>query len=269
MVIFEPIMLKSNEVTMEIYQKEVLKRLDSEKGSTPDFKILFLQNYIGTRLKVIGITVPNQRKIFKEGYSFNTLSPVDQLEIWDEVWSTGESYELLSQCIYFVEYNLKKIDTRILWNITRDWVKKVDNWAHSDGLSNIYSFLLEKHPEIIYPQYIKWNKSKNSWERRQSLVGLLYMSGKRKKYLKAEELLVMPLNLLNDENYSVQKGLGWTLREIGKIYPKETFSFLLEHVKKISPVAFSTAIEKLTVKEKGILKKIRKEKKTVGDVIKK
>ncbi len=68
--------------------------------------------------------------------------------------------------------------------------------------------------------------------------------------------LIKPL--LSDENYFVQKGLGWTLREIGNVYPKDTWNFLVKHHAEISAVAFSPAIEKLSAKEKEELKLLRK-----------
>ena len=57
-------------------------------------------------------------------------------------------------------------------------------------------------------------------------------------------LLVEPL--LGDKEYYVQKGVGCALREMHTVYPKETMPFLQKHIKKISAIAFTIAIEKMT-----------------------
>ena len=70
------------------------------------------------------------------------------------------------------------------------------------------------------------------------------------------QLLVSPL--LNDKEYFVQKAVGWTLRESYNVYPKQTYQFIEENIKHISPTAFTTCLEKMTEKQKLILKQKRK-----------
>ena len=221
-----------------------------------------LKSYIGTEYEVIGLTVPMQRSILKIGYTFSTLSLKDQLLVWDAIWKNADVYEVLSQCIYFIERNWSKLDVNDVWKIVKSWVKKIDNWAHSDGLSAIYARLMEKMPEEIYRQYGLWNKSENPWERRQSLVGMLLYSKKRKTLLPASKLLDMVEPLIADKDYFVQKGLGWALREIGNIYPEETMAFLNKCCTILHPAAFTTAVEKINPDVKNTLKLQRKEKRS-------
>ena len=234
--------------------KKLKARLASDKKS--GFKDL--KKYIGTQYDFIGLSVPKQREVFKAAYDFNTLNLDQQLEIWNEVWLHSKLYEAMTQALFFVSQNRDAFDTKVLFATTKNWVGKIDNWAHSDGLSDMFSYLLEKDAAIVYPQIKIWNKSENPWERRQSIVALLEYSKKRKKVLPANKLLPLVKPLLGDENYFVQKGIGWTLREIGNIYPKDTWSFLVEHHAKITAVAFSPAIEKLSAKQKEELKALRK-----------
>jgi 3-methyladenine DNA glycosylase AlkD len=246
---------KKNDHHSEIEKALLTASLTAAKSKIPD-----LQKYIGTSYKLIGIPVPAQRKLFRAGYGFADLSLTEQLKIWNEVWLYSNSYEVLTHCIYFVEKNINKLDAKEVWNVTKHWVSKIDNWAHSDGLSDIFSYLLEKEPAIIYAQFEVWNKSANPWERRQTLVGLLYYSKKRKKIPAVNKISKMIIPLLEDENYFVQKGVGWALREMGNVYPEEMIKLLRKYIAMISPVAFTTAIEKLTAKEKEELKFLRKAK---------
>jgi 3-methyladenine DNA glycosylase AlkD len=236
----------------------IVKNLQAGLASDKKSGFKDLKKYIGTQYDFIGLSTPKQREVFKVVYDFNTLTLNQQLEIWNEIWLHSSLFEAMTQALFFVSQNRDAFDTKALFATTKNWVDKIDNWAHSDGLSDIFSYLLEKDAAVIYPQIKIWNKSENPWERRQSIVALLEYSKKRKKVLPVSKLLPLVKSLLSDENYFVQKGIGWTLREIGNVYPKETWIFLVEHHAKITSVAFSPAIEKLSVKEKDELKRLRK-----------
>lgn len=245
------------------YISEIINRLTEKKPYDKVSGHTDLKQYIGTQYEVIGLTVPMQRSILKNGYTFSALSLKDQLPVWDAIWKSADVYEVLSQCIYFIEKNWSKLDVKDVWRVVRSWVKKIDNWAHSDGLSDIYAHLMEKMPEEIYCQYQLWNKSENPWERRQSLVGMLLYSKKRKTLLAASKLLDMVQPLIADKDYYVQKGLGWALREIGNVYPDEAMSFLNKHCTILHPVAFATATEKISPDIKNTLKLLRKDKRSL------
>lgn len=245
------------------YLSEIINRLLEKKPYDKISGHTDLKSYIGTEYEVIGLTVPMQRSILKTGYSFSTLSLEQQLPLWDAIWKSTDVYEVLSQCIYFIEKNWLKLDAIEVWTTVRSWVEKIDNWAHSDGLSDIYAHLMEKMPEEIYGQYQQWNKSENPWERRQSLVGMLLYSKKRKTLLPATKLLDMVEPLIADKDYFVQKGLGWALREIGNVYPDRTMAFLSKNCIILHPVAFATAVEKINPELKAMLKLQRKQKRSL------
>ncbi|MEO8762142.1 MAG: DNA alkylation repair protein [Bacteroidia bacterium] len=236
----------------------LVKKLQASLASDKKTKFKDLKKYIGTELDFIGLSVPTQRGVFKTNTNFELRTIEEQLEIWNEIWLHSNLYEAMNQALYFISKHKDVFDTKALFTVTKNWVGRVDNWAHSDGLSDLYSYLLEKDAALVYPQLKSWNTSKNPWERRQSLVALLEYSKKRKKVLPVNKLLSLIKPLLNDENYFVQKGIGWTLREIGNVYPKDTWDFLLKHHTNISSTAFSAAIEKRSVKEKEELKLLRK-----------
>jgi len=241
----------------------IIRNLEAGLSTDKKSKFKDLKKYIGTQYDFIGLSVPTQRLVFQKGHAFSHLPLSDQLQIWNSVWLRSNSYEALSQCLIFTWKHLKILNSRELWEVTKKWTPKIDNWAHSDGLSAIYSHLLEVERKDVYAQLKLWNHSSNPWERRQSVVALLEYSKKRKKILPVTKLLPMVKSLLADENYFVQKGIGWTLREIGNVYPIETWNFLVKHSGAISAVAFSPAIEKLGLKKKEELKALRKKKKDV------
>lgn len=209
------------------------------------------------KLRCIGLPVPIQRALFREKYSFHTADHADQLKIWDHIWRKSCYMEVMNQALFAYHARRKAEILLNAWPVLRGWIERIGNWAHSDSLSATYAQLLELDKRRICPQLREWNNADNPWKRRISIVSLLYFSASREQVLPFRELLPMVKNLLKDEDYYVQKGVGWTLREIGNVYPQETLCFLTKHIDEIDPLAFSAALEKRTQREKARLKKLR------------
>ena len=243
------------------YLKEVEKVIDTAPAKWVSKDFTFLKKYIGTQYNMKGLSIPGVRSISKTGFSFSKLKPEEQIEIWNEIWQKSNLHEALTLAILFWEKNLDDLDINKSWNCLKGWTGKIDNWAHSDGLSGLYSDLLETKPSLVLPQLKKWNRSKNPWERRQSVVGLIHYHRKRGKVLPYNTLIPFVENLLGDKDYFVQKGVGWALREIGNVYHKQIFSFLKKHHAQITGIAFAAAAEKLSIPEKEELKTLRKSSK--------
>lgn len=89
------------------YISEIINRLTERKPYDKVSGHTNLKSYIGTGYEVIGLTVPMQRSILKTGYTFSALPLKDQLPVWDAIWKNADVYEVLSQCIYFIEKNCK------------------------------------------------------------------------------------------------------------------------------------------------------------------
>ena len=169
----------------------------------------------------------------------------------DPEYQNIQRYEM---CRNFQYRSLKKTEVSTLF----PWIKQVRCWEHSDDLSKIFAQALEENPQWVLPRLKKWNKSKNPWERRQSVVSLIEYHGKREKVLPFKELISFIHPLLADEDYYVQKGVGWTLREIYCIYPKQTMKFFEKHLNAIQATAYSASVEKLDKKTKADFRQQRK-----------
>lgn len=137
------------------------------------------------------------------------------------------------------------------------WIESVTNWAHSDIFSSVLARIHEM--QSLSAVFKKWNQSKNPWKRRNSIVGLYYYSRLRKhRYPDYEESRRLVDSLLQDSHYYVQKGVGWTLREMFNVEPVKTYSFLKKRASQISPAAWFSAQENLNRAQKKELMKIRK-----------
>ncbi len=133
---------------------------------------------------------------------------------------------------------------RQLWPVIVNWQDQVNDWGLCDALAKVYTRLLEIMPDEVYGQLIRWNSDPDLWKRRQSLVSLLYYSRTKKVYLSFEQITALITPLLKDKEYYVQKAVGWSLRELHNVYPKQSLSYLKQHVRIIGGPALTTTMEK-------------------------
>jgi len=215
----------------------------------------------------VGVSSEKLKARLKEGFSFSKLPDTEQWKIWNFIFRNSRMHEAQMSALRFAEaltatppnLPLGRGGERVYeWNYLRGWADFIDNWAHSDVLSKIYSFLLEKHSALVLPTLKKWNKSKNPWKQRASIVSLIYYSSPKRKAPSAKLILEMIEPLIGIKDKYVQKGVGWTLRESYNLYPKETLEFIRTHIKQLSADAFSYSTEKLDKGVKAELKKQRR-----------
>jgi 3-methyladenine DNA glycosylase AlkD len=242
-------------------EKEILALDTSEKKPNTS------KDFLSSKLKILNLKIPLLRKYsLKEIKNF---SEAELLEFLDYVWQKSEVSEVLN----WVLIQSEKFSSDFLiknQHVFLNWVNRVENWWHSDGLSSLYVKILElelmkdTQRKFSFPfleNLKKWNSDPNPWKRRQSVVSLLYYSRSRFTHLPYEELLKFVTTLLKDSEYYVQKGVGWTIREIYNLYPEETRKFLKANAEHISPHAWLASTEKLEKKFRAELNTIRRTKK--------
>ena len=239
------------------FLSEVEARLVERAQGIPRHDAEKLRVYHGSAVPHLGLPVPTQRTALRGRYSFSKLPVAEQLPIWDAVWRRGHYYETKCQALYYCAALRRRDDLVRAWPIVLSWIDLVDNWDSSDELSAIYSRILEVLPEEVYPVLCRWNRSKNPWERRQSLLALLYYSRSRCSVLPAAKVFPLIERLVDDKDRFVQKALGWTLREALAPYPEETAAFIEKYAMRLSAIAFAEAASKLPPAARARLKTVR------------
>lgn len=248
---------------MASYRKYLLEIEAALRAVAPVISKHKPEAYIGggkSSYQYLGHRVPQIRSVLqKMQFTFQKdLSLSEVHKLWTYVWNNTNVYEVACLPLMYFADSMKTGER--LAPLRRDvvqCVERIDNWAHSDTLSSIYARILEEDRKGMLPVLEKWGNSSNPWKRRQSIVSLLYYASARKKFLPFPKLISMVKIQINDEDYYVQKGVGWTLREIGNVYPDETYSFLEKRITSLSAYAFSAATEKLSKTKKTKLKKLR------------
>ena len=214
---------------------------------------------VQARLRTLSGIVPLHRKASKLPYSFSGFPFAEQLVIWDLLWRTKKDFWISLHAFFFLERHMKKEALlREMWPVIVKWQNQVDDWGLCDSLSKIYTRMLEVMPDEVYAQLQQWNTDEDLWKRRQSLVSLLYYSKTKKIFLPFDKLERLITPLITDKEYYVQKGVGWTLRELHNVYPEQAVAYLKQHVKLLSSIAFSTAIEKIDLNLVAEMKAMRR-----------
>lgn len=238
------------------YHLEIVKALTAIGNPTLGKAI---QQDRGSQLEHLGIKFPDLRKRVRQGFSFYSLPNEQVLGVWDSLWRTSPYGDVLFSAIEFYAPLVKKHANLDLWPVMRQWVDRVDNWCHSDGLSAIYSRLLAGNSVEVYPQIVVWNQAKGEWKRRASLVSLIHYTGKNAVFMPVDKVLPLVTNCLDDDRFYVQTAVGWVLREMGNVHRSEINKYLKIHAQKMSAPAFSRAIERLNLKERTRLRDMRRD----------
>lgn len=229
------------------------REIEKQLGG-PTSKAAYLARYIGahmpgereedekSRLIFWGLQVPALRQAAKAKFSFSHLPVEEQWPLWLKIWKESPIYDVKSIAMIWIS-NPKLKEVRLKnWREVVAMLNEIDNWAHSDSLSSMLAEILEARP-ALFAQYKKWNRSKNPWHRRQSLVGIYCYARMRKKKIPAATALKLIKPLLKDPHFYVQRGVGWTLREVDRVDSKLQRAFVRKHVRDISSIAWFAASE--------------------------
>jgi 3-methyladenine DNA glycosylase AlkD len=214
----------------------------------------FIQNYVGggqSDLQYLALSIPQVRAILKNKLKLYELPLDRQFEIFEKNWFDSNVFEVMSISLFWLEKLTDEELARYSKKLVK-WSSRIDNWAHSDGLCGIYARIFEYNPRALLGTYKKWNRSSHPWLRRISMVGLMYYSRLRQTHPEFQLCVQMVKPHFSATEYYVQKAVGWTLREMYNVYPRQTVDLIENHLDKITPIAWVAASEKLpqTMKKK-------------------
>lgn len=216
-----------------------------------------------TKLTVLGLRLPVMHEIERQGFKWYIDDENVMLDQWTRIWNQSNVHEVLSLPLFYYRRHLERLD-KTHWHVMKRWIERVENWEHSDSLCALYSIMFERYPKLVEPTLRQWNRSKNPWKRRASVVSTIYYASPRRTPPPRQTILPLVEPLLRDPDPYVQKGVGWQLREAYKLWPREILNFLEVHALELPAITFSYATEKLSHKDKQRLKKQRAHHRTLA-----
>lgn len=184
-----------------------------------------------------GITVPEIRIIAKK-YKELTLEDSQKL-------LQSEVHEHRLTALLILTYKFPKAASEEQKQIVDLYLKNtkyINNWDLIDlsAPKIIGAYLLEnsKERKILYTLA----KSTNLWKKRIAILST-YTLLKQNRF---EETLKISEILLQDKHDLIHKGVGWMLREMGKMSQKTEEDFLNKHYKEMPRTMLRYAIEKFS-----------------------
>lgn len=253
------IFMKKSQFTQQVEKylqskssKKITSKINIESYMTGHESKLSGQQFLSLSMPKLQLALKTFKKTPAESYSEELLNDMQALWFESQIWEAKmfSLYWLIKQKDEFLVKNAKAI---------LKWVHIVDNWAHSDAYCSVVARMDDAAPALLQPTLIAWNKNKNSWLRRCSMVSLYYYSRQRTNHasFKLAAQLVNPH--FEAPEYYVQKAVGWTIREMYNVYPDETLRYIKLNNPKLSSIAWVAASEKLPPQVKKPLLKARKQ----------
>lgn len=229
-----------NPIVQQI-RKDLLSCVDTayKKNTTTFFK---------EPIQSLGVRKPIASRIGRAYYKqIKQLPKNDFFSVCESLLQRGTMEEI---AIAF-DWSYKKIDTYTIsdFDLFERWlVRYVSNWAHCDDLcTHTLGYLVWTYPELV-SKTVSWRTNANRWLRRASAVVFIHpMWNGNKPVSKAQylhDVFSTADTLLLDTDDLVQKGYGWMLKATADRFPKEVFSYVLEHKHHMPRTALRYAIEK-------------------------
>ena len=175
---------------------------------------------------------------------FNPNVP-ELAELSYHFFATGK-YEFGTLGLMLLKKHRPRFDRSVFDQIRRGLDEVVENWAHSDVIATKITPVLLELNVVSLDDFAPWRFAESRWTRRVAAVTLLYL----RTHQPVEQLLEFIKPLMQDATRPVQQGVGWFLRELWKIHPREVEDFLFAE-KEIAPrLIIQYATEKMNKDKK-------------------
>lgn len=178
-------------------------------------------NYMRNKFEYYGVKAPNWAKFAREIMKSEGIFHDGKLKDFVRLCLREEHREIHYFGIQMVEKATKKegkdfIDFLEEIILTHSW------WDTVDWVSKMVSWHFVRFPEQVKPVTESWMSSENIWLQRTAIIFQRY-----KKYPTNEKLLFdYILRLKDSEEFFIQKGAGWALRDYSKENPQAVINFI-------------------------------------------
>lgn len=183
-----------------------------------------MSSYMRNKFKFLGIKSLKRKEIFKEIFeNFKNNKEIDKEFVvkffnkdYREFQYIAIDY-LIKMKKYFLKDDIFFIKDLI---ITKSWWDTVDLIA-----SNLLGEICKKYPSLIDEQIVFWINDDNMWIRRSSIIFQL-------RYKENTNLEILQKSIesnIDDNEFFIQKAIGWALREYSKTDYKWVLNFINNH----------------------------------------
>ncbi len=149
---------------------------------------------------------------------------------------------------FALAYRLRKHYVPGDFQLFESWLRRyVSNWGSCDDFcGHAFGAFVYRFPEIL-PDVLAWTKSKNRWMRRGAAVIMIYSLRRGKQLNFAFKVADA---LMADEDYLVQNGYGWMLKDASILFPSRVMDYVIRYKAKMPRRALRYAIERFTPEQR-------------------
>jgi len=200
---------------MDVLHGEMQKHADPAKAKS-------MAKYLKNLFNCYGIKTPVRNEIQKKWFKAVKTAKLNHWDLAFNLWAEDQrEYQYIA-----IDY-LKKVPTKLMeieddklleeLITTKSWWDSVDLIA-----SNYVGKYFLKFPQQIDPVIGRWRESKNIWLNRTCLIFQL----KYKEKLNFELLTSLIEDFKTNQEFFIQKAIGWSLRQHSKIDPDSVRNYL-------------------------------------------
>ena len=213
--------------------------------------------------------VATYSRYFKDGFDGyglqKDLIPNKVKELRAESWCTidlvydlsrllvpEEKFELPSFAMSLLNEFSKEFDSKTFQEIESWFLIGINNWAHTDGIVQLFFPTLWKKEIIKLNDLSSWRNAENKFQRRCVPVAMIKLLKHNTDYKMMFEFIDP---MMMDAEREVHQGLGWFLRECWKKDRKLTEKFLMKWKNDCARLIIQYATEKMSKEERLAFRK--------------
>jgi 3-methyladenine DNA glycosylase AlkD len=203
-----------------------------------------MQAYMKSAMPFLGVTGPEQKRIWRPVFSAHPLTAAVQwrtvaLTLWREARWREERYaavaltDLPGYQTYRTPAALPMIEEMI---VTGAWWDFVDVLA-AHHLGDV----LRSHPARVKPLLRRWATDRDMWKRRAAILSQLRFKGDTDLDL----LYACIEGNLADKDFFIRKAIGWALRQYAWTDPREVARYVRKNRARLSPLSVREALKNI------------------------
>jgi len=202
----------------------------SLEGYANDTRIEFARKSYPTKMKVIGVTVPELKTVLielsKQTRSFNDHEKLELIKLLID-----ENIFELQQ----IAFEYLQTEKNLYKSLTKDYIesieKNLDNWLSADYFGAVVVGVAWRENLITTEKVKRYLNSEDFWIRRIAIVSTVSLNQKaRGGHGDSKRTLEICRLVVDDHEKMIIKALSWALRELAKIDKPPVISFINEHI---------------------------------------
>ena len=211
--------------------------------------------YLKSDLEFIGVTAKPLRKV--------ALDFLDRHPGFDGAWLKELAvvlwqqpvFELKAVAVALFERNVQLLEVADLELVER-LLRRSHTWALVDWLcTKVAAPLVERDPAVTEATLRRWSIDDDFWIRRASMLAQL--PALRAGGGDFELFASLASSMVDEKEFFIRKAIGWVLRDVSKKRPGLAYSFLLEHLDKVSGLTFREGSKYLHEEQREELRRRR------------